>query len=369
MSCNWPQMPFPLPAGAHAASLATTAATALCLCLLSFVTPANADDTGDTVRIAGSDWIMDAPTKIAAAEGWFNPAGHPGPTVEVTAHASGRDALEALMDGQADYALAAPTPVARALLNTMENPDRHPAIVVLASIGISNSSHDIIARRDRGIRTPRDLDGKRIGLLLESSAHFSWDLLASLYGLDAGTITLVDVSPPQQPAALAGGEVDAVLTWDPYATRIYHSIGDRAVVFSSNEVYAPNWLLVARRSAVQADPGLAARILAGYQRAIELIRNEPGRAELIFAAQSPAARGESEFEAHGLFWELALDWSVLANLEEQLRWWRGIEGRPPHDIPPPRSYIASAPLEEVLPHKVTLPRHLRAPANSRSAPP
>ena len=170
-------------------------------------TGAPTDNPSPLVRIAGSHWIMDAPTKVAAAEGYFNVPGHEEPRVEASYHASGRDALAALLRGEAEYALVAPTPVARALLDHLDYPDQNPAIVVLASLGISSASHYIIARRDRGIQQKADLKGKRLGLLKKSSAHFSWNLTERLYGLEEGSVILVDLPVQEQAVALSAGDV------------------------------------------------------------------------------------------------------------------------------------------------------------------
>lgn len=310
------------------------------------------------VRIAGSDWVMDAPTKVAATEGYFNTPGHEGARVEASYHASGRDALDALLRGEAEYALSAPTPVARALLDHLDHPDRHPAIVVLASLGISSASHYVIARRDRGINQPADLVGKRLGLLKQSSAHFGWSLLEGLYGLEEGSVLLVNLPVQEQAAALTAGEVDAVLSWDPYARRLKESLGNQAVMFSTREVASPNWLLVSRLAEVRARPEVAERVLEAYRRAVELVEEDPARAAQLVATESPATHTELDLTATGLFWNLTLNWAVLSNLEEQMHWWRRIDGLHGGVVATPASYLWAAPLRAIAPEAVVLPNNL-----------
>jgi len=321
-------------------------------------TGAPTDNPSPLVRIAGSHWIMDAPTKVAAAEGYFNVPGHEEPRVEASYHASGRDALAALLRGEAEYALVAPTPVARALLDHLDYPDQNPAIVVLASLGISSASHYIIARRDRGIQQKADLKGKRLGLLKKSSAHFSWNLTERLYGLEEGSVILVDLPVQEQAVALSAGDVDAVLSWDPYASRLRTSLDQQAVVFVDRAVASPNWLLVSRLTEVQGRPRVAERIVDAYRRAIQLVEADPPRAAQLVKTQLTTGSGAPDLTSTGLFWNLALDWAVVSNLEEQMRWWRrldGVEGQPPAV---PASYVWAGPLRAVAPESVVLPESL-----------
>lgn len=347
----------------HATAATVITAAALAVALVApppavAATAAPSYSLSPIVRIAGSDWVMDAPTKVAAAAEYFDAPDNQEPRIEATYRASGHDALAALLKGEVEYALCAPTPVARALLDHLDRPGQHPAIVVLASLGISSASHYIIARRDRGIGQPTDLAGKRLGLLKHSSAHFSWSLTEGLYGLEEGSVILVNVPVQEQGAALKAGEVDAVLSWDPYARRLQESLGEQAAVFSNREVDSPNWLLVSRLAEVRARPQVAERVLDSYRRAVELIEDDPTRAAQLMATESPGGPTELDLTGSGLFWNLTLNWAVLSNLEEQMRWWHRIDGAPGREVATPASYLWSPPLQAIAPEAVVLPNHL-----------
>lgn len=316
------------------------------------------------IRIGGSAWIMDAPTQIADVLGYFNAAtaGSSAPRIEVDHFDSGLEALEELLAGRVDYALAAPTPVAHALLAAANDlGDAAPPIVVLASIGISSSSHYIIARRDLGFTRPKDLVGRRLGLVTRTSGHYGWTVMARLYGLDEDSVTLVDVPPRRQGEALLNGEIDAVLAWDPFAEKIRASLGDDAVLFPARNIYSPNWLLVSRSSEVRARPEVAERVVRGYLLATQLIEDDLDRAQQAYNDSGRAAGIDSIAAAGGVFWQLGLNWVVLAQLQEQFDWWRRIEGWPDAPGPHPSSYLHAAPLQKLAPAGVNLPTHLLSP--------
>ncbi|MDZ7769928.1 MAG: hypothetical protein U5K38_12990 [Woeseiaceae bacterium] len=104
--------------------------------LLAFASPATAEDT-KPLRIAGSSWVADAPTKVADQLGAFNPPGIT-PVIHVVNYDSGQQALASLLAGESDFALAASTPIASELLRSAVAGEPESTFVVLASVSLSN---------------------------------------------------------------------------------------------------------------------------------------------------------------------------------------------------------------------------------------
>lgn len=297
--------------------------------------------------ISGSNWITDMPTRLADKAGYFGV--DPGPRIRVELADSGKQSLDRLLAGEADFALMAAVPLAVELLRLEadEAPkDRRP--LVLASIGLSNSTHHVIANAARGIERPSDLRGHSIGLLVGSSAHFGWDRFADFHQVAADSVRLVNVSPEGLAEALAEGRVDGVVTWTPYSERIMTQLGADARRFPLDAMDSVSWLLVSTRSTIDDHPDAVRRLLHGYSRAIEMLQSTPDRAgELL--GQPP---GWSE---HGrVAWKLALDWPSLFNVEDKMHWGavlRGVE-RPRLS---PAVFIEREPLERYRAEAVTLP--------------
>lgn len=74
----------------------------------------------------------------------------------------------------------------------------------------------LVAREGSGIRTIRDLRGKRIGASFGTISHFYILGILEKAGLTTGDVTLVNVPPPETPVVLRGGAVDAFSAWDPW---------------------------------------------------------------------------------------------------------------------------------------------------------
>jgi len=317
----------------------------------------------EPLRIAGSAGLGDAPTKVAAALGLFAPQTPSQAPIEITVASSGKQALERLLHGEADVALAAPTPIAQAILDTAgADPERR--LVVLASVSLTTRAHSVVAWRNRGIERPSGLADRRVGVMFGTSAHFGWSRFAAFHGIDAEAVTLVDVAIDRQQDALLAGRVDAVVTWEPYASHIRGALGDDGVAFSTRRLYGLDWLLATRRATLERRPQEVERVLAAYREAIELLRREPERARALHAAQTELAPELLARAEQDIIFRLTLDWAVVASLEAQLAWLReraGTEGPPPH----PRDYLAPGPLLRIAPSRVGLPPSL-LPGTARS---
>jgi ABC-type nitrate/sulfonate/bicarbonate transport system substrate-binding protein len=140
---------------------------------------------------------------VADEKGFFKKAGL---EVALKRYPSGLESLRAMMRGEAQIATVADM----AFASTMEE---DPS---LRAIGTSSGS-EIVARKDRNIREPAELKGKRIGYTPgNSSAYFLHTFLLNNLILEK-ELTMVAVPPAGQVAAIMNGEVDAVAALDVYA--------------------------------------------------------------------------------------------------------------------------------------------------------
>jgi len=301
----------------------------------------------DELVISGSMWITDAPTWLADAAGYFDDPD--GPTIRVERADSGKQSLERLMQGRADFALMAAMPLARELVQLQEK--RVPLEswpVVLASIGLSSHRHHVIADRSRGIEQPADLAGRAVGLLLGTSAHFGWDQFVALHGLAPDAVRLVDTRPGDLEDGLASGRFDAVVSWTPFSEQILERLGEDARHLPMHAMDAVSWLLVSRRDVVEAQPQAVTLVFRGYSASIDLLQNDPVRAAALLD-RHPGWLDESR-----IVWRLVLDWPVLSNLETKLAWSaKELEAEPLRVSP--RFFIERGPLERFRPAAVTLP--------------
>ena len=99
--------------------------------------------------------------------------------------------------------------------------------VVVAGGGVTSKTvtgFGLVARAGSGIRTPQDCIGKKIGVPgLGAFLHVTFRAWLKQNGVDYKKVNFIETSLPQLGDLLRGGSVDAVVSGDPFMTRITDS--------------------------------------------------------------------------------------------------------------------------------------------------
>jgi ABC-type nitrate/sulfonate/bicarbonate transport system substrate-binding protein len=90
----------------------------------------------------------------------------------------------------------------------------------------------LIGRKDRGIEKVTDLKGKRVGTTSGTVSEFHFGRFLDLHGMNLHDVTIVDVKTPEEWVnAVVNGDIDAVVTGQPYVNSIKDRLGSNAVVW------------------------------------------------------------------------------------------------------------------------------------------
>jgi NitT/TauT family transport system substrate-binding protein len=84
----------------------------------------------------------------------------------------------------------------------------------------------IIARKSRGITTPKDLEGKKLGAPAGDAAFAEWPIFVKTTGIDARKVTIVKIGFAVREPILADGQVDAITG---FSFSSYFTLKDRGV--------------------------------------------------------------------------------------------------------------------------------------------
>lgn len=316
---------------------------------------------GEDVHLAGSAWVGDLPTRVAAEDDLFNRDLQPEePRIVVTDHDSGLEALESLLAGQADYALAATTPTALALSGVLEAArDSERQVVVLASLALSNQSHVLITDTTRAIDEPGDLHGESVGVMRNTSSHFAWHQFARVHGLDLESIEIVDLPVSGMAGAMLDGEISAAMLWYPWQEAFRDRVGaERYRAFPLRSIFTLNWLLLAEREHALNRPDVVERVLNGYIDAMQVLEAERDATLRQLFDDDRFSPAEIRRMAESIIWRVGMNWSVLVNLHGQFDWLSRLGSPGEVDVPEPEEYLFGAPLKAVSPQRVTLPDYL-----------
>jgi ABC-type nitrate/sulfonate/bicarbonate transport system substrate-binding protein len=141
----------------------------------------------------------------------------------------------------------------------------------------------IIARKDRGIASPPDLAGKKIGCTKQQAGEFFLGRYLALHSINSSTITVVNLKPTEMPEAMANGTIDAAITWEPFITTIQKQMGPEVVTFPAQEGQRYFWLMICTNKTATERPGMIRNVLAALVDAESFTQQYPEEAQEIVA--------------------------------------------------------------------------------------
>lgn len=298
----------------------------------------------ERVRIADIRYPGGCPVFAAEARGYFAAEGIAATVNHLTA---GKLAIEAILHGQAEFAVNGDLPVMFAVM------DGQP-ISVVATIATAESDLGIVARKDSGIATAADLKGKRVGVTTRSGGEFVLDVILTRQKIAVGDIVVRDLRPEELSAALTGGVIDAASTWQPYLGALRSQLGSNASVFLSTGVYDVALNLVATQSYVASHPGTLKKVLRAVMRGAQFCRDAPAEAKkLVLEAMKPDTVDLDEVWASYHF-NVVLDQSLILALEDEARWALRNKLTTRTDVPNFLRHIHFEALQSLAPSAVTI---------------
>ena len=127
-----------------------------------------------------------------------------GLNVGIETLASSQDTIERVASGNADMGVAD----LNALIRYRDSNPKTPVKAVF--VLYNRPPFAVTGRRSRGIATPKDLEGKRVGVPAAGATAAQWPIFLKEAGLDAGKIAVEPVSIPVREPMLAAGQIDAI---------------------------------------------------------------------------------------------------------------------------------------------------------------
>jgi NitT/TauT family transport system substrate-binding protein len=184
-------------------------------------TPGNGLETTRLTLSAGPVADM-APIHIALKRGWFK---QEGLDVELKPYASGQLGLNALLGGDVDMMFGN-----YGVMFVARQQKHDVRIVGEASTGVTNTI-TVIALPKSGIRTPKDLKGKTIGIVSKTGTPTALvNSTLRTAGVDPKTVKYSITALPDIGPALASGAIDAGYVLEPVATKLGKELGAETVL-------------------------------------------------------------------------------------------------------------------------------------------
>lgn len=243
--------------------LAISAATAA-----AGILPTRAIAQSQPIRIGvGSDPVFSS-FYLAKHEGLFE-----AEKVDVTLqlYTDGGEAMNALVAGQVDVSAASePTTLVR-----LSRAELRPLSIVYQS----GKYIKLVLGKD--VADPKAI--KKFGIVAGSVSEYCAGLTVEKFGLDASKIEFVRSGPPELPALLARGDIDAFFAWEPWpATAVQQ--GGKIALTSVDVGYRDTMWITATAAALASNPDGLHAMLRALAKAATIVREDKARAAAAIKA-------------------------------------------------------------------------------------
>lgn len=220
--------------------------------------------------------LMHTPEYVAVQKGFY---AQNGLNVQLKIFSSGSDVTKALKAGTVDFGSASTTSVQPA----------RAAGVPLKLLGgemndATSAEYDgplgIIGRKDRGITSdPSSLEGKKIGSLAGSTTQDYLRLFLQKHHMTEKDVHVVNLDVPDHPVSLKQGDVDAVVSWEPYVSQEVKELGGNAVTVSRGDPLVGYVIgMGALDSSIASKKATVQKFVAAMAEADWYIRQHPDQA-------------------------------------------------------------------------------------------
>jgi taurine transport system substrate-binding protein len=192
---------------------------------------------------------------------------------------SGGDVNTAIIAGSIDLGLAGSSPVARGLAAPLNI--RYAVPWIFDVIGENES---LVVKPE--ITDVAGLIGRTVATPFSSTAHYS--LLAALDSADVepGSVTIVDLEPPEIQAAWVRGDIDGAYLWTPILAELR---AEGNVLVTSRQLAEQGKLTadlaVVSRTFLDSYPDAVRTWVAQQDRAVKLTRTDPDQAAQAIGRQ------------------------------------------------------------------------------------
>jgi NitT/TauT family transport system substrate-binding protein len=162
-------------------------------------------------------------------------------------------------------------------------------LVVLAGGGVTSkgfTAFGLVARAGSGIRVAADCVGKKIGVPgLGAFLHVSFRAWLKQAGVDYRRVTFVEAAFPQHADLLRGGAIDAVVSADPFMSRIADSGAGYVASYYGTFLADGNHTIyhAAKREWVQKNPAVALAFREAVQEGAAFMQ-QPKNSDKVRAA-------------------------------------------------------------------------------------
>ncbi len=233
----------------------------------------------EELRIATQPIPHYAPIFVAKQKKWLDEelvkAGARNTGVKWASFSAGPPINESFASGQQDVGLLGDTP---AIIGKAAGIDTR--IVGLTSTGPRSLA--VIVPVGSGIKSPKELKGKKVAVVKGSYAHHLLVLVLQKAGLTTNDIELINLSQADIATAIVNRNIDAAAVWEPLITKL-EGQGAIRVLADGTGIKKGLLVIIATSDAVTKRREQVKAFLKAYARGAKYIKSNPKEAAHLIA--------------------------------------------------------------------------------------
>jgi NitT/TauT family transport system substrate-binding protein len=296
-----------------------------------------------SITLAENPIPLSATTILAAKGDYFGRYKLKATTVTFS---TGRDALNALLSGNAQFVTVAETPVVFAAFADHK-------LAIVATMAESAKEMQLVVNSDR-IHSQADLKGKTVATAFGTNADYFTDAFLQHNGLTRGQLTVLNLKPAEMVDAFARGSIDGYFIWQPFVYEGLHLPNIHATNYSGSDYYTMTFNIVTSQDFLAKHPDEVKNFLHALKDAEDDIRANPAVGEDAVQDASHMSREVLDQLWPNYSFGLKLDDSLLKYLNDEGKWVQGSPGYKGRPIPDLHSVLVPGPLEAIKPGSVSL---------------
>lgn len=268
--------------------------------------------------------------------------------VKLVAFPTGREAFEALLGGQVDFAAMAEFPAVTGAL-------RGQRFRVIADVSRYKRNRVVATAKQVDLKSLADLEGRKIGTTLGTNVDFLTNLMLTHAGIKA---EIVNAGPSDLVPALIRGDIDAAVPFPNFYPAAKKSLGDayREIILPD---YYMHFIIAASADVLEKRPNVVSPFLSALVKADLQVAKDASNAQTALARTMHGILDLDTIRAmHQEYdYEITLDTSLLDLMVAEGAWIlkRGLVKAEAADAKTFRAYLHDAPLKTIAASRVRLP--------------
>ena len=210
------------------------------------------------------------PAYVALEKGFWK---EQGLDVQAQMFSSGRQALDALLSKSAEVMSVSETPLVHAIIQGNK--------IYIVTTVTQHQEVKLIAHRDKGIQSGKDLNGKRVATLPgTNSDYFMYEFLKA-NSVQIESVKVTNMDPPEMVTAFVQGNIDAYFAWEPHIYYAQKQLPQQSVVLPPGDLYHGRHCVAMNQEFVNAHPDVVEKLVRGFQRAEKFVNENPDESMAI----------------------------------------------------------------------------------------